>query len=368
MKIGIDVREFERGKHTGIGRYLLDFLNWVIDNDKKNLYILFGNQKTEIPKNILNAKNIKFIRKKEIITILWDQIILPFLAIREKVDIFFSPYFKGPLLLGKKMIISINDATPLILPVNFFKKMYYLYFGRFCAKFAKKVFTLSYDAKEKISKLMKIPKEKIKVIHLAVDKKFKVLPEEKTKKVLEKYGINFEYILYLGGLKPHKNVESLVEAYLLLPEEIKKRYKLLIIGRISDFLVQKLKILSKKYNFKKLDNVHFLDYVTDEDLPMFFNGAFLFVFPSLCEGFGLPPLEAMACGVPVICSNKASLPEVVGDAAIICEPTPENIKDAIEKIFEDRELYEKLKQKGIANAKRFTVDKMSKKILDFLIS
>jgi len=371
MRIGIDIRELEKGKKTGIGRILLGFLDYVSlledrqDACPTNEYILFGNQKTEPQAGSLcHLKDVKVRIIRERVTFVWDQIKLPIAISKERIDIFFSPYFKVPILAPCPLVNVIHDLTPLHHPVSGIRHLasgiYYRYFGRLCAKFSKKVITISKYSKREIEEVLRIPGEKIEIIYPGVK-----APSNRYTDISEKYGIQGKYILYIGGIKPHKNIESLIKAYSLLSPDLKREYQLVIGGRKNRHTEYLEKII-EKLNIR--DRVLFPGLIADKDLASVYKEASLFVFPSLYEGFGLPPLEAMACGVPVIVSNTTSLPEVVGEAGLLVNPYKvDEIKVAIIKVLTDSTLRNDLIRKGLERSRGFTLKKTADQILEIFV-
>jgi len=227
-------------------------------------------------------------------------------------------------------------------------------------KTADKIITVSNSTKNDLMNHFNIPKEKIRVIFEAADEKFKSLNNKETKEVKYKYHLNFPFILYVGGLAVHKNIPALIKAFY----KVKKKgiqHKLVITG-------------TKRWKYKeifetidKLDlqnDVVFTGYVSDEDLPALYNAADLFVYPSIYEGFGLPPLEAMACGTPVITSNTSSLPEVVGDAGIMVDPYDVNgLADAMHEVLANEGLRANMIKNGLERAKMFSWEKCARETL-----
>ena len=179
--------------------------------------------------------------------------------------------------------------------------------------------------------------------------------------VKKKYGIDNKYILYVGNLKPHKNVKRLVDAYNLLPETIKQEYNLVLAGGQSKRLTKG----NNQLGLRDLQSTIFVGHILDEDLPTLYSSAELFAFPSLYEGFGLPPLEAMACGCPVVSSNTSSMPEVLGDAALFFNPYHvEEMSLALGQMLKDENLRKMYRQKGLDRAKFFSIEKMTTRMLD----
>jgi len=362
VRIGVDVRELEKGKATGIGRYLLDLLKFATKEKPRWEFILFGNQATKID---LEASNLEKIFIAEYFTPWWDQIKLPRYLKKERVDIFLTPYLKVPLSIPCKLVVIINDLIPFLFPEyqklkDRPRRIYFKNLGRRAAGRADKIITISQHSKKDILKVFQIPEEKIKVIYLGVDRAYQPLISN-LKEATSKYGINKKFIFYFGNFNPHKNVKALIEAYYRLPQKIKDGYQLVLGGRRDRHCMGLEKMIKR---LKLEEKAIFTGFISEKDLPAIYSAAELFVFPSLREGFGLPPLEAMACGTPVITSNITSLPEVVGEAGILVNSyNVDEIKAAIIKVLTDSALRNNLIKRGLERAKQFTPEKTAKQIL-----
>ncbi|MFC1570492.1 glycosyltransferase family 4 protein [Candidatus Omnitrophota bacterium] len=363
MRIGIDIRELEKGKATGIGSYLLDFLRFAAENKKEWEFVLFGNQDTRID---IEAPNFKKVYIPEHFTPWWDQIKLPHYLKREGVDVFLTPYMKVPFFAPCKFVVIINDLIPFLFPgYQDFKsipsRMYFKTLGKRAVKRAERIVAISNHSKKDILNMFKVPKEKVEVIHLNVDESYRPVDPGAS---VSRYGIDGKYILYFGNFNPHKNVNTLIEAYHGLPEDIKSEYRLVLGGKKNRYCAD---IEETVRRLKMADRVHFTGFIPEEDLPSIYSAASLFVFPSLYEGFGLPPLEAMACGVPVICSDATSLPEVVGKAAILVNPKDvQEITNAMEKVLRDNTLRQELIDKGLERAREFRGEKAASKLFELI--
>lgn len=353
-KIGIDVREFTM-KPTGISGFLYNFLKTAqkMNLAKSNLeFILFGSQDTVIPKDL----NYKFVNMREILTSYFDQIQL-LKAIKEyKINVFFSPYPKIPIFAKTKKISSIFDLTYIIIESykNKIKnKIYAKFLLDLYAKNADKIIALSENTKEDIADKLKVNKEKVVVVYPCVGENFRPAGEQKIDQIKEKYDICGKYILYVGNSRPHKNINRLIEAYDLVPENIKKEYSLVLAGVNKDELQIRncgLRILS---------------FVPDEDLPALYSGAELFLFPSLYEGFGLPPLEAMACGCSVISSNTSSMPEILGEACLYFNPdNSQEISLKMIELIQNHILKKEYIKKGLERVKMFSAEKTAEKLIE----
>jgi glycosyltransferase involved in cell wall biosynthesis len=218
----------------------------------------------------------------------------------------------------------------------------------------------SHSTKRDIIEYFGVEDEKIKVVHLGVESRFR--PIGNVEKYRLRNNLPSKMILNVGTLEPRKNVVTLIKAFKRLREKGFEDYKLVIAGD-KGWLYEQI--------FKDVDHsglkqeILFRGVVSDEDLPMFYNCADIFVYPSLYEGFGLPPLEAMACGIPVITSNTSSLPEVIGDAGIMVDPTDDkSLSDAMYSVLTDKELWQHMSNNGLQRSKIFTWEKAAKEILE----
>jgi glycosyltransferase involved in cell wall biosynthesis len=218
---------------------------------------------------------------------------------------------------------------------------------------ATRVMTVSESSKRDIVRLFDTDPDKISVIYNAYDEQFGVEPlEEDVVRVRERYQLHDEFVLYAGNVKPHKNLERLIEAFEIVRKRGLDHLKLVLIGdEISKYAA--LRRAVHQHQLHKF--VRFLGYLPGETLAVMYRLAGVFVFPSLYEGFGLPPLEAMASGTPVVTSNVSSLPEVAGDAAMLVDPyDPHSIADGIHRVLTDEALRRELRRKGVARAHQFS--------------
>lgn len=292
---------------------------------------------------------------------------------KPKPDVLFSLSHYGPGFSPIPFVISIMDLGFLHFPQQFTKRDFFQlkYWTRWSVKKAKKIITISKFTKKDVIKTYGVKSEKIVVAPLGFqkikDEKLEAKDlSEKLKTIKEKHGINGNYILYLGTLKPNKNIEGLIDAYYILRSRFNiSDYKLVIAGK-KGWLYQSI---FKKVKQLGLENkIIFTGFVPDEKVPILMKGTKLFVMPSFWEGFGIPVLEAMDAGVPVVCSNAASLPEVAGEAALLVNPyNSRDIAEGIRNILTDQKLRQKLIEKGKEQIKVFSWEKCSKIILKTLL-
>jgi len=304
-----------------------------------------------VPRDILHKELASSLQVKTIGRLtghLWEQIELPAYIKKQKNPLLINLINTAPLLL-KNQIVTIHDLAFLRYPKWFSKRFYYFY--RFLIPrivvTSKKIITVSEFSKKEIVSILEVPEEKVDVIYNAVSEKFKYNPSIRKQ----------NYILTVSSLDPRKNLRNLILAF---KKANLKKYKLIIIGSKNKvFADVKIKTL-----IKEVSNVEFTGYVSDEKLIKLYQQAKLFVYPSLYEGFGIPPLEAMACGTPAVVSNVTSLPEIYGDAAYYVNPYDVNdIARGIYTVLKDENLQMELIRRGLERVKLFSWENSAKKLL-----
>jgi glycosyltransferase involved in cell wall biosynthesis len=282
----------------------------------------------------------------------------------EGVDVFHWPNFLLLPGVSGKQVITIYDLTFLLFPdcQPWLRGMGLAKGIAQSTARADMIIAISNHTKRDLVTHLGISEEKIRVIYCAVSKAFRSIGTSAMRPQLAKYGLPQDgYILYVGNIEPRKNLVRLLQAYSMMKDRGTSCYPLILCGgrgwknkEVFD-CVQRLSLEKE---------VKFIGYVPDEDLPFLMNGASLFVYPSLYEGFGLPPLEAMACGTPVVTSSSSSIPEVVGDAALMVDPHDvEGLSAAIERVLADKDLRADLRKKGLDRAKLFSWEKVASETL-----
>lgn len=356
MKIGIDGRAAVWYKGTGIGTYTYELLKTLNNIDDINNYMIFSPKNSTIPLNLRN--NFETISGETTLKeSFWDSIDVPNKVVNQPIDLYHIPQNGIGMNenLNSPLIITLHDIIPLKLPHTVGDK-YLKLFNDKIPKIIEKcegIITVSQFSKKDISSSFNFPKDKIFVTPLASEEIYKPMDKFMCKDIIKKkYGITDDYVLYVGGFSPRKNIIGLIEAFSQVLNSTKRKLKLLILGTkgIS------YEIYKKRCEELKISNkVIFPGFIPSEDMPLFYNSCEVFVYPSFYEGFGLPPLEAMACGTPVICSNVTSIPEVVYDAALFINPNNiTELKDSIIKVLDDKLLREKLILRGIVRNSNFT--------------
>lgn len=299
-----------------------------------------------------------------------------------KPHIFHEPLNAVPLWMPKPYIVTIHDMGSLLFETGHgFRNNLQLYRLRRGLLRANQVIAVSAATRRDVESVLGIPSNRIRTIYNAPDPLFysphslplKCVGEEdvhnppEMQRVLERYQIHYPFLLYVGRTNPHKNIPRLVEAFSVLRGQLKEHplYRDLRLIIIGDHISRHASLRQAVIQSKVEDSVRFLGFVPIETLRVFYQAASAFVFPSLYEGFGLPPLEAMACGTPVICSGSSSLPEVVGDAALIVNP--ENVFDIARGMREtllDHDLRRRMIEKGFGQLRRFSWDTSAREVLE----
>jgi glycosyltransferase involved in cell wall biosynthesis len=379
LKIGIDISTLlNHGADIGAGRYIINLVRNLLKVDKKNSYMLTGRYVTKDSDYIKIVDNLKkefdssrvklkiFNVSKKALNI-WDKAKFPPLEFAGfKADILHCPDFLIPPLLNRNIILTIHDLAFIRHPDFNFEWFIRKYTRevRHNIQKAKMVIADSISTKNDIIKFFNTDPEKVVVIYLAADRIFRKLSaDEIDTGVLRKYKIDKKYILSVGTIEPRKNFDALIRVFNRIKQESAgATYKLVIAGR-TGWKSEATYAERESSPFK--EDILFTGRVPDEDLVQLYNQAELFVYPSLFEGFGLPPLEAMSCGLPVIALDTSSLKEVIGDGGILVEAGNEQaLGNEILNVIKDSRLREKLKEKSLIQAGKFSWEDTAQKTIE----
>ena len=362
MRIGIDARKLH---DFGIGTYIRNLLRELAIIDQATEYVLFCRPEDTGVANTLGP-NFRAVPERSGHYSISEQICIPLAVRRERLDLFHAPHYVLPALTTTRSVVTIHDCIHLMFPEYLRRRLGHAYAHASlwtAAHKSDRIFTVSEQSKRDILKFFKVPPDKIVVTPNAIDDRFSVAPsEEYAVQIRERYQLSHAYLLYVGNIKPHKNLERLIEAFHLVRAQGRPELELLIIGdEISK--MQSLRRAVHKYQLHRY--VRFLGFVPDKTLAVLYRLASVFVFPSLYEGFGLPPLEAMASGTPVVTSNVSSLPEVVGDAAVLVDPySAEAIADGILSVLRSSHLRDDLRERGFARVKAYSWQRSVQRVRD----
>lgn len=365
MIIGIDGNEANQENLVGIGQVAFNVIKGLEKLDHKNHYIIYLKERPEnnFPKVRTGWEYRVFGPKKA-----WTQLALPFKLYtqREKLDVFFSPSHYSPRFSPFPRVIYLMDLWHHRHPEQFDKKDLYQLtsWEGYSVKNSAHILTISNFSKSEIVKFYQCPKGKITVAHPGFDRYQLADSASKIKKIKKKLGIKGKYLVYLGTLQPKKNLVRLVEAF---GQVAKKRPEVsLVIAGKKGWLFEE--IFTKVKELRLEERVIFPGFIAEEDKPYLLAGGEAFVFPSLYEGFGIPVLESMSLGVPVVAAKAGSLPEIGGEAAIYCDPyQTESIAESMEKVLQlNKKERNEIIVKGEKQAKQFSWEKCARKVLETL--
>ena len=374
MRIAIDGYEANVVQRLGSSQVAFELLKNLEKIDKKNEYIIFLQNAPldDLPKERMGWQ-YKILKPSK----LWTRIALP-LALyttKKKPDLIFSPTHYIPRFSPVKRVVTIFDLSFLHFPEMFERGDLYKLknWTKYSAQTSDHIITISNFSKLDIVKQYFVSKNKITVSYPGFNSEvYKVIKDiKKISAAQKKYKTGQNYIIYIGTIQPRKNLVRLIEAFAKLAEEkfgeLRDQLKLVIVGKTtgpgkSGWMYED--ILQRPKQLQIEDKVIFTGFVPTEDLVFLLNGSRAFVLPSLWEGFGIPVVDAMACGVPVVVSNISSLPEVVGDAGLLFDPySKDQIEQAIRMILTDKKLANKLINLCLERSKKFSWEKMAKDVL-----
>jgi glycosyltransferase involved in cell wall biosynthesis len=332
--------------------------------DRENKYIVFYNDPSHLGR-FPAAKEIVLPGKQPVARLWREHVALPLACRRERVDILHCPKSAIPYFAPCPTVVTLHDLIPLKHPETekFAAQMYWRLQIPIAARRSNFIITDSEHARQEILADFGLPPEKVKAIMLGFDPRMSNRREAASGEAIRtKYGLPSDYLLYVGTIQPRKNLDTLIQAFNHLKRNGSTGLKLVIVGR-KGWLYERLFAGIKESNLES--EIIFTGFVPDEELPYIYDCARVFVYLSLFEGFGLPPLEAMACGVPVITSDTTSLPEVVGDAGITVPPTDvAAVEDALMRVLTDPALAARMRDTGLSRAQLFSWEAAARETLD----
>jgi glycosyltransferase involved in cell wall biosynthesis len=360
VRVAIDARKLH---DFGIGTYIRNLLRQLARIDTATEYVLLC-QEADLGIAAELGPNFRAVLEPSPNYSLREQLHVPWVLLREQPTVFHAPHYVLPPAIRCPSVVTIHDTIHLTFPQYLPNRAAYAYAKASmwsAARRSNRILTVSEASKRDILHFFNVPPDKVVVIPNAIDERFSREPkEEDVARVRERYQLEQRFVLYVGNIKPHKNLVRLIEAFHVLRRDGLDDLKLLIIGDE----ISKLPALRRAVHEHKLHkHVRFLGYLQDDTLAILYRLAALFVFPSLYEGFGLPPLEAMASGTPVVTSNVSSLPEVTGDAAVLVDPySIPAIVDGMRRVLSDPALAAEMRRKGLLRAREFSWERSVVKI------
>ncbi len=377
MKIGVDASCWSNKR--GFGRFTRELLEAVLVEDTENEYLFFVDRETaetdEFPARVKKiVANTEFsptqaasADSSRSAKDLWA---MSRAVLNHKIDIFFSPavYSYFPIFNRTKIIVTLHDVIadhhPELIFPNKKSHLFWRLKQNIAIRQASLILTVSENAKEQIIEYFNLPESRLRVITEAARAVFTILPhDERMNETLQRHNLkpDEKFLLYVGGISPHKNLNTLIDAFQRLDD-----IKLILVGDYKDdpFFSAYPSLKKQVEELGLTENIIFAGFVEDIDLAYLYNAAALVVLPSLEEGFGLPAVEAMACGTPVAASNRSSLPEVLGEAGVFFEPLDvKNMADVIKQILGDEKRRAEMSRIGLIRSKQFMWKKAATDLL-----
>ncbi|MCK9582129.1 MAG: glycosyltransferase family 4 protein [Endomicrobiales bacterium] len=365
MRIAYNARFLSASNVTGVERVAYDLLLHLVKQDSKNEYIVFTAKK-EYLGSIAISPNVtcvecSLLRGNRFLKHVWEQFVLPLYVLIYKCDVLFNPTNTAPIINFSKTILFLCDVSFMVNPKWFSKSfsICYRFIIPIISRRANAIITISQSSKNDIVKYCKVSEDKVKVVYPSLSGIFDANNDGQNDSVLANLHIRKPFVLFTGSINPRKNLKNLITAF--------KKYK----SKFNDMEHSLIVVGAMNTNFApealtndKNNNIVYVGYVDDNQLKSLYQESELFIYPSLYEGFGLPPLEAMCCGTPVIVSNTSSLPEVCGDAAIYVDPeNTEQISDAINNILCNADMRKKMIMKGKERVLHFNWDDAAKNVI-----
>lgn len=358
MRVGIDATAVPR-RRAGAGNYIFNLVRAIAEVDGINTYVIFARTQLIEEWNIRQPNfhfHVTELRHRPL-RLLWEQTVLPVLARRHRLDVLHSPHYTFPMFTSARRVVTILDMTFYLYPQlhSFVKRLFFRRMIRLAVRYADRIITISESTANDLFHLLDGEglAEKTHPVPLAVDSRYRLIRDETAvATACRRLGLEPKgFLLYVGVLEPRKNLPVLLRAFRRARDE-GNRLPLAIVGKRGwkfDSIFATVQELGLE------NDVIFTGHVSDADLPYVYNGAALFLYPSLYEGFGLPVLEALSCGAPVITTNVSSLPEIVGDAGLLLPPSDvDELAGAIGRVLSDADLAASLSEKGRERAARFS--------------
>jgi glycosyltransferase involved in cell wall biosynthesis len=350
-------------RQAGLSRYIYEMVRLLPAALPRDRFTAFtGNAHVpfefaaELPVN-LRLSPSRFPTQRAPVRIAWEQAVLPFAARRDRSDVLFCPVNVRPLVAQCPTVVTIHDVIFLRYPQAFqpLKRLYLRSMTGWSARHADRVITVSEATRQDVITLLGVSPERVVTVHNGVSEQFVPRPEQEKSDFLGRQGISGRLVLYIGTLEPRKNLTSLLQSFASIAGKSGMEDVTLAIGGSKGWYYDEIFATAERLGLAASGRVRFLGRVPDEDLPLWYNVATVFAYPSLYEGFGLPALEAMACGAPVVVSSTPALREVVADAGVTVDPGDIiGWAAALERLLSGGPEAERLRDMGLQRAASFT--------------
>ncbi|MBI2890661.1 MAG: glycosyltransferase family 4 protein [Nitrospirae bacterium] len=358
LRIGVDVREWVPGRSTGIGRYLELFLQTAPALRPAWSFLLFGSHETQFR---VVGDGITPVRLRVPTRLLWDEAALPLAARRHRIDVMLCPYYKTPLIAPFSFVLMANDTIPLEITSGTSR----LYRGLFRLRLARSVrragaiVAISHATQVALERQFGPLGDRIRTVHVGVSGEFHPRTPNEVARVFERYALPPHCVVTVTNFRPHKNLDLVLRAHSLWPDSLRRRHPLAVVGSAPP---------GHTSGAAKVQSLHpqvrSLGPISDDDLAALFSGASLVVHPALQEGFGLPVLEALACGAPIVASDLPVVREVAGEAAVLLPPDrPEVWADRMQDLVGEEAKRQQMSRRALERARRFTPAAMAQGFL-----
>ena len=376
MRTGINAQLLafsENYRQAGLSRYIYELVTRLPVLDAGGRYIAFvGNGPMPTAFRESKPENLRFVRShlptgRAPVRIAWEQIVLPMAAARARLDLLHCPVNVRPLFCPCPAIITIHDLIFLRYPQAFrpARRRYLSAMTRWSARHAAHIITVSEATRRDTIRLLGVPPDHVTTVHNGVGEQFKPLADTELAGFRRAKGLSGRVVLFVGTLEPRKNLTVLLNAFAALIAEPGFEDVTLYIGGSKGWYYDEVFATAESLGLAQSRRVVFLGRVPDDELPLWYNIASVFVYPSLYEGFGLPALEAMACGSPVLVSNTSSFPEVIGDAGLLLDPGQVRPwVEGLRRTLSDAEVAAAMREKGLQQAETFSWDRTARETLE----
>ena len=368
MIIGIDASRAMRKQKTGVERYAYHVINELVKFDSKNQYVLYTDQKPdEWLTDLAKKSNVTVKHLRWPFKFLWTQARLSGEMFFHPPEVLFISASALPVIHPKNTVTAIHDVGFMETPESYSRRqrLYLRWSTKFAVRRAKKIITISEFSQKAIARYFNAAADKVQVIYPGYDKESFNTEKPNTEAVLKKYNIKPPYVLYVGRLEKKKNIEVLIKALAVSKQSPSSgRYQLVLAGG-KGYGWEDTQRIIRQNNLES--DIVVTGYVSENDLSALYHGAAIFIFPSRYEGFGLPVLEAFACGTPVICSRAGSLPEIAGEAAVFFDVNDwRTLAEKVSEVLTNESLRQNLTYEGTKRVKLFSWERCGRKIWEEL--